>query len=667
MRKIILKNSLSPGDIVMLTAAVRDLHLSHPNQFLTDVRTPCGQLWENNPYITPLKEPCSDRRPGGQSQQKRPETGAATTPVANVVLDCEYPLIHRSNTEPWHFIHGFTQFLSAKLSVNIRPGPFKGDIHLAPQEKQWVSQVQEITKEPVPFWIIVAGGKRDFTIKWWSHERFQKVVDYFRGKILFVQVGEKNHEHQQLKGALDFRGMTDLRQLVRLVYHAQGVLCPVTLMMHLAAAVETKPGMPQNRPCVVVAGGREPSQWEAYPHHQYIHTNGALLCCDNGGCWKSRAVPLGDGDEKDNPDKMCEDLVLAGDGACSAAGGANAPAKNALAYPREEWPHLLPRCMNMITAEEVIRRIELYFTGGAVRYLTPQEVEVCHRTIPSLMGPPETAAVSAVVPKRKTAYLSYRSINLGDDMQSLALCKHLGQPDLFVDRDRFPSYATAGPIRLIVNGFFTASPFPPPPNIEPVYVALCVGKLKNSDPATVEHLRAAAPIGCRDKHSLRWCEKLGIDAYFASCPSILFDRTIPYDPTGPVVFVDVEPQSLPPFDGEVVVLTNRVRPDDFPSPEARFRALEERVLIYQRARLVVTNRLHVAMPCLGMDVPLIMVDPNSVGYRLTALPDFLRMHKKENLRNLSRNAEDHRHDATAWKRMVAERLHERLAKSRVRK
>ena len=37
---------------------------------------------------------------------------------------------------------------------------------------------------------------------------------------------------------LDLRGKTDLRQLIRLVYHAQGVLCPVTLAMHLAAAVE---------------------------------------------------------------------------------------------------------------------------------------------------------------------------------------------------------------------------------------------------------------------------------------------------------------------------------------------------------------------------------------------------------------------------------------------
>src|SRR5690349_876674 len=46
-RKLILRNHQSPGDLVMLTAAVRDLHRTFPGQFLTDVRTACGALWEN--------------------------------------------------------------------------------------------------------------------------------------------------------------------------------------------------------------------------------------------------------------------------------------------------------------------------------------------------------------------------------------------------------------------------------------------------------------------------------------------------------------------------------------------------------------------------------------------------------------------------------------------
>ena len=49
---------------------------------------------------------------------------------------------------------------------------------------------------------------------------------------------------------------------------------------------------------MVVAGGREPPHWEAYPHHQFIHVNGDLSCCDAGGCWKARCQKIEDGDEK---------------------------------------------------------------------------------------------------------------------------------------------------------------------------------------------------------------------------------------------------------------------------------------------------------------------------------------------------------------------------------
>jgi hypothetical protein len=261
---------------------------------------------------------------------------------------------------------------------------------------------------------------------------------------------------------------------------------------------------------------------------------------------------------------------------------------------------------------------------------------------------------------RKTAYLTYRTGNIGDDVQTVALCQYFGQPDMFVDRDRFPNYATAGPIRLLANGFFTCGPFPPPPNIEVIYVALCASSLNSGDKATVEHLRAAAPIGCRDQHSVRWCANLGIAAYFASCLSILLERTIPYDPAGPIVTVDVNPKLLPPFEQPMLALTHRVRPASFASPEARLEAMQKRLAVYQRASMVITNRLHAAMPCLGMGVPLLMVEADSLDFRLTALPGFVRIHKKDELKNISLSPDSHRHDAVKWKNMVAERLRKRL-------
>lgn len=321
MRRLVLESYQSPGDVLMLTAAVRDLHLGHPGKFQTDVRTSTPGLWENNPHLTSL-----DPRLAGVES-----------------IRMEYPLIHRSNQAPYHFIHGYVQFLEHKLGLRVPVTAFKGDVHISPLEKSWMSQIEErgISSR---FWIMMAGGKYDFTTKWWNPANYQRVVDYFRGRILFVQCGEAQHWHPPLKGVINLIGKTDIRQFVRLMYHADGVVCPVTFAMHLAAAVETKPGWPPNRACIVIAGGREPPQWEAYPHHQFISTNGALDCCDNGGCWKSRCQPIGDGDKKDS------DLCI---------------------YPVQVTTDLrIPKCMSMITPEDVIRCIEMYYEGGTLKYDT---------------------------------------------------------------------------------------------------------------------------------------------------------------------------------------------------------------------------------------------------------------------------------------------------------
>src|SRR5262249_38287536 len=156
------------------------------------------------------------------------------------VIDMHYPLIHQSNQRPYHFLHGFVQYLEQQVGLPIPVTEFKGDIHISALEKSWMSQVEE-TGFRGRFWEMIAGGKHEFTAKWWVSGSYQHVVDPFKDRILFVQGGEKGHWHPRLSGVLDLVGKTDLRQFVRLIYHADGVVCPVTLAMHLAAAVETKP------------------------------------------------------------------------------------------------------------------------------------------------------------------------------------------------------------------------------------------------------------------------------------------------------------------------------------------------------------------------------------------------------------------------------------------
>lgn len=321
MRQIIFHNPLSPGDVVVSTAAIRDLHAAHPGKFLTGYKGTARELLKFNPHISPLNE----RDEGVE------------------VIRMEYPLIHSSNEIPGHFLEGYTRWMTEHLGVPVPLTAFKGDIHLSDEEKGWTNQIHSLTGMDIPFWILNAGGKYDFTNKWWAQERFQAVVHQLAGKVLFVQVGEKHHHHPALTGVIDLRGKTDLRQFTRLMYHADGVLCPVTFAMHLAAAVETRPDRPDFRPCVVIAGGREPAHWERYPHHRYIDRVGTMTCCLHGGCWKSRLVPIADGDAEKNA-SLCEE------------------------------PHGdLPGCMDMISVEDVVLEIEFYFRGGICAPLTTDQ------------------------------------------------------------------------------------------------------------------------------------------------------------------------------------------------------------------------------------------------------------------------------------------------------
>ncbi len=328
--KLILQSHLALGDVVLLTAAVRDLHRLCPGRFETDVRTAFPAVWAHNPYLTRLGD-----------LDRSVET-----------IGCDTPLLNRSGKVPCHYLYAFLDHLNGRLGLHLEPTEFRGDIHVSDEERAAPPPIQELTGREVPYWVVCAGGRYDFTIKWWSHDRYQQVVDHFRSRIQFIQVGHAGHFHPRLEGAMDLRGRTDLRQLIRLIHHTDGVLCGVTSLMHLAAAVPRPVDRPGLRPCVVVAGGREPAHWEAYPGHQYLHTVGALDCCRNDGCWKARPRALGDGDRLDELDSRCTDVV--GE---------------------------MPRCMHMITADDVSRRIESYLEGGVARSLRPAQVRAAARAV----------------------------------------------------------------------------------------------------------------------------------------------------------------------------------------------------------------------------------------------------------------------------------------------
>lgn len=272
---LLLKTDQAPGDAVAMTAAIYSLHKAHPGRYVTAVESLWPEVFEHNPDVW-----CG-AWPGRVLDDFSP-------------VQMHYPAIHNSNERGIHFMQGWCEFLGAALGISI---------------PLLTNRPRLYFNRPAPledFWIICSGGKNDFTSKLWGRHNYQQVVNSIP-EITFIQVGAKGHDHQPLEGVVSSLGRTNLRQLFDLVRRARGVVCGVSLLMHVAAALE--------KPAVVIAGGREPVQWNAYPKQHYLHTVGVLPCKSTQGrveeaCWRMRTVPLGDGSAADvNP---CERPVRTG-------------------------------------------------------------------------------------------------------------------------------------------------------------------------------------------------------------------------------------------------------------------------------------------------------------------------------------------------------------------
>lgn len=256
--KLLIKQMQSPGDILMLTSAIRDLKNAYP-AIRVNALTPCPEIWEHNPYL--------DRSIGEWNADK--------------VIQGEYKHeINRSTQRGFHFSRAFTDNIAEQLGVNIPVVGHGPDVFFTDKELHG--------DDFGDYWILNAGGKHDYTAKWWNPDHYQTVVDHFSGHIQFMQVGLKDHYHPDLKGVINMVGKTTLRQLMVHAKRARGIITPVSFLMHLTGNMMGKDdGL---IPTIVLAGGREGMGWVGYTGQHYLSRVGMYKCCKSGPCWKSKAT-----------------------------------------------------------------------------------------------------------------------------------------------------------------------------------------------------------------------------------------------------------------------------------------------------------------------------------------------------------------------------------------
>ena len=155
-------------------------------------------------------------------------------------------------------------------------------------------------------------------------------------------------------------------------------------------------------------------------------------------------------------------------------------------------------------------------------------------------------------------------------------------------------------------------------------------------------------IGCRDNHTLEVLKKLGYkDVYFSSCMTTTINPIGKKKTKDYIVAVDMNPKIVEHLrkitNKEVIETTHwlflednmtydeqRKKNDEFDkansekrakmiqkhanlSFEKRMQLVEKQLKLYQEASLVITDRIHVGLPCLGLqtNVLLIYYDYNS--------------------------------------------------------
>ncbi len=284
------RTGLAAGDVVVLTSAVESFAKFDPRRTIC-VDTMFPEIFANNPHVT------------------------RTVPDDHRVVHADYDLIQRSNQEPLHFIDAYCHQLKLKAIAPRRRSAFRSFFN---RPYLYLSDEERATKPPVdgPFWIMSTGTSA-LTNKQWPVEHYQTLRNLTADRIQWIQTGEG----PRINGALDLRGQTTLRDFIVLTSQASGAVGPSTLLQHLMAAWQ--------KPYCLLLGGREPVSWTAYPLQHTFHTIGRIGCCFQNACWKSRVVELPDRAEQNG--SLCEMPVAD--------------------FRRWQKPH--PRCMGMITPEEV--------------------------------------------------------------------------------------------------------------------------------------------------------------------------------------------------------------------------------------------------------------------------------------------------------------------------
>jgi hypothetical protein len=242
-----------------------------------------------------------------------------------------------------------------------------------------------------------------------------------------------------------------------------------------------------------------------------------------------------------------------------------------------------------------------------------------------------------------------RNFNIGDYIQSLAAKQFLPKVDTFINREML-GYYRGERTKMILNGWFThnAKYWIPIKDIVPFFISFHINH--TAAPLVlaekgIAYLKQYEPIGCRDNYTLSLLKDQGIAAYFSGCLTLTLDSfRVKESERGEDIYI-VDPLYGYPtkekiffnhkrflrgmqngtifqlgkrwkhiekiIDDELLVnaiFINQVLPANTYDEEQKFEIAKLLLEKYASAKLVITSRIHCALPCLALGTPVIFLN-----------------------------------------------------------
>lgn len=243
-----------------------------------------------------------------------------------------------------------------------------------------------------------------------------------------------------------------------------------------------------------------------------------------------------------------------------------------------------------------------------------------------------------------------KTFNIGDYIQSLAARQFLPHVDYFINRERLGKHKSDEITKLIMNGWFTHNTknWVPSKNIAPLLLSFHINNTAANNMLNnegIHFLKNNQPIGCRDNFTARLLREKGIEAYFSGCLTLTLDNyRVDDSERGNEIYI-VDPlygfpnkkrvfynwrtilRSIQNRDIFNLNIKNKFMEEIFTkelldkaqyieqelpaktyNDEQKFIMAEELLNKYARAKLVITSRIHCALPCLAMGTPVIYIN-----------------------------------------------------------